>query len=165
MVMFTVFKNHSFLFLIIKLVIFLVENLESIEMHLYTYTHPKVCNVYNKLGYLSLYVFFNIFIKWREQIFFQSRLFPQKLNRVIIWSSSFTPSYVPKRVKNVYMATCAWMYIATSRRIARTCKHPKCPSTDEWTNEIYPTLDYYLAIKKWMSYWYLLHRVWTLKTY
>lgn len=83
MVMFTVFKNHSFLFLIIKFVVFLVENLESIEMHLYTYTHPKLCNVYNKLGYLSLYVFFNIFIKRRGQVFFRNRLFPQKLNRVI----------------------------------------------------------------------------------
>lgn len=56
---------HSFASLIIKLVIFLIGNSESTEMHLCTYIHPKVCNVYNKQILVPVY-FKNIFIRWRE---------------------------------------------------------------------------------------------------
>ena len=42
------------------------------------------------------------------------------------------------------------MFIAALFTIARTCKQPKCPSTDEWIKRqvyIY-TMEYYLAIKR-----------------
>ena len=42
------------------------------------------------------------------------------------------------------------MFIATLFTIVKTCKQPKCPSTDEWIKKmlyIY-TMEYYLAIKK-----------------
>ena len=42
------------------------------------------------------------------------------------------------------------MFIAAQFTIARTCKQPKCPSTDEWIKKkwhIY-TMEYYSAIKR-----------------
>ena len=45
---------------------------------------------------------------------------------------------------------CTKMFIAALFTIARTWKHPKCPSTDEWIKKtwyIY-TMEYYSAIKK-----------------
>ena len=41
------------------------------------------------------------------------------------------------------------MFIAALFTIARTCKQPKCPSTDEWIKMWYIyTIEYYSAIKK-----------------
>ena len=46
--------------------------------------------------------------------------------------------------------TCTTMFIAALVTIARTWKHPKCPSTDEWIKKIWHiyTMEYYSAIKK-----------------
>ena len=38
------------------------------------------------------------------------------------------------------------MFIAILFTIAKTCKQPKCPSTDEWIKK--NRMEYYLAIKK-----------------
>ena len=41
------------------------------------------------------------------------------------------------------------MFIAALFTIARTWKHPKCPSTDEWIKMWYIyTMEYYSAMKK-----------------
>ena len=42
------------------------------------------------------------------------------------------------------------MFIAALFTIARSCKQPKCPSTDEWIKKIWYiyTMEYYSAIKK-----------------
>ena len=46
--------------------------------------------------------------------------------------------------------SCTTMFIAALFTIARTCKQPKCPPTDEWIKKmlyIY-TMEYYSAIKR-----------------
>ena len=46
--------------------------------------------------------------------------------------------------------TCTTVFIAALFTIARSWKHPKCPSTDEWIKKmlyIY-TMEYYSAIKR-----------------
>ena len=42
------------------------------------------------------------------------------------------------------------MFIAALFKIARTCKQPKCPSTDEWIKKMWHiyTMEYYSAIKR-----------------
>ena len=42
------------------------------------------------------------------------------------------------------------MFIAALFIIARTGKHPRCPSTDEWIKKLWYiyTMEYYSAIKK-----------------
>ena len=42
------------------------------------------------------------------------------------------------------------MFIAALFTIARTWKHPKCPSTDEWIKKMWHiyTMEYYSAIKR-----------------
>ena len=42
------------------------------------------------------------------------------------------------------------MFIAAQFTIARTCKQPKCPSTDEWIKKMWYiyAMEYYSAIKK-----------------
>ena len=42
------------------------------------------------------------------------------------------------------------MFIAALFTIARTCKQPKCPSSDEWIKKMWHiyTMDYYSAIKR-----------------
>ena len=42
------------------------------------------------------------------------------------------------------------MFIAALFTIAKTWKHPKCPSTDEWIKKTWfiQTVEYYSAIKK-----------------
>ena len=46
--------------------------------------------------------------------------------------------------------TCTPMFIAALFTIAKTRKHPKCPSTDEWIKKMWYiyTMEYYSAIKK-----------------
>ena len=46
--------------------------------------------------------------------------------------------------------TCTTTFIAALFTIARTCKQPKCPSTDEWIKKMWNlhTMEYYSAIKK-----------------
>ena len=42
------------------------------------------------------------------------------------------------------------MFIAALFTIARTCKQPKCPSSDEWIKKMWHiyTMEYYSAIKR-----------------
>ena len=42
------------------------------------------------------------------------------------------------------------MFIAALFTIAKTCKEPKCPSTEEWIKKMWyiHTMEYYSAIKK-----------------
>ena len=45
--------------------------------------------------------------------------------------------------------SCTPMFNAALFTIAKTCKQPKCPLTDEWINKMYIyTMEYYSAIKK-----------------
>ena len=46
--------------------------------------------------------------------------------------------------------TCTPMFIAALFAIAKTCKQPKCPSTEEWIKKMWHiyTREYYSAIKK-----------------
>ena len=45
---------------------------------------------------------------------------------------------------------CTPMFIAALFTIAKTCKQPKCPSTEEWIKKMWfiYTAEYYSAIKK-----------------
>ena len=45
---------------------------------------------------------------------------------------------------------CTLMFIPALFTIARTGKHPKCPSTDEWIKKMWYiyTMEYFPAIKK-----------------
>ena len=46
--------------------------------------------------------------------------------------------------------TCIPLFTAALFTIARTWKHPRCPSTDEWIKKLWYiyTMEYYSAIKK-----------------
>ena len=46
--------------------------------------------------------------------------------------------------------SCTTVFIAALFTIARTWKHPKCPSTDEWIKKMWHiyTMEYYSAIKR-----------------
>ena len=49
-----------------------------------------------------------------------------------------------------YKDTCSTMFIAALFIMAKSCKEPKCPSTEEWIQKMWYiyTVEYYLAIKK-----------------
>ena len=51
-------------------------------------------------------------------------------------------------LKKTHAPTC--MFTAALFTIAKTWKHPKCPSTDEWIKKMWYiyTMEYYSAIKK-----------------
>jgi len=46
--------------------------------------------------------------------------------------------------------TCTPVFIAALFAIAKTCKQPKCPSTEEWIKKMWYiyTVEYYSAIKR-----------------
>ena len=46
--------------------------------------------------------------------------------------------------------SCTTMFTASLLTIARTWKHPKCPSTEEWIKKMWHiyTIEYYSAIKR-----------------
>ena len=50
----------------------------------------------------------------------------------------------------IQKGTCTPMFIAALVTIARSWKHPKCPSTDEWIKKMWYiyTMEYYSAIKR-----------------
>ena len=56
------------------------------------------------------------------------------------------------RDKGVLMhrGTCTPMFITALSTIAKLCKEPKCPSTDEWITKMWfiYTMEYYLAMSK-----------------
>ena len=47
-------------------------------------------------------------------------------------------------------STCIALFTVALFTIARTWKHPRCPSTDEWINKLWYiyTMEYYSAIKR-----------------
>ena len=47
--------------------------------------------------------------------------------------------------------SCTTMFTAALFTVARTWKHPKCPSTDEWIKKMWHiyTIEYYPAIKRY----------------
>jgi hypothetical protein len=53
--------------------------------------------------------------------------------------------------------TCSPMFIAALFIIARSCKEPRCPSTEEWIQKMWYiyTMEYYSAIKnnEFMKFW------------
>ena len=68
----------------------------------------------------------------------------------------------PEDVPTCNKDTCSTMFLAALFIIARICKEPRCPSTEEWIQKIWYiyTMEYYLAIKnnefmkflgKWMD--------------
>ena len=52
--------------------------------------------------------------------------------------------------KTLQKDTCTPMFTAALFTIAKTCKEPKCPSTEEWIKKMWyiHTMEYYSAIKK-----------------
>ena len=50
----------------------------------------------------------------------------------------------------IQKGTCTTMFIAALFTIARTCKQPKCPSTEKWIKKMWHiyTMEYYSAIKR-----------------
>ena len=50
----------------------------------------------------------------------------------------------------IHGGTCTPMFIAALSTIAKLCKEPKCPSTDEWIKKMWfiYTMEYYLAMRK-----------------
>jgi hypothetical protein len=72
------------------------------------------------------------------------------------------PEDVPTGNKN----TCSTLFIAALRIIARSCKEPRCPSTEERIQKMWYiyTMDYYIAIKnnsfkKFLSTWMYLENI------
>jgi hypothetical protein len=68
----------------------------------------------------------------------------------------------PEDAPTYNMDTCSTMFIAALFIIARSCKKPRCPSTEEWIQKMWYiyTMEYYSAIKnnefmkflgKWMD--------------
>ena len=58
-------------------------------------------------------------------------------------------SIYPEETK-IEKDTCIPLFIAALFTIARTCKQPRCPSTDEWVKKLWYiyTMEYYSAIKR-----------------
>jgi hypothetical protein len=56
----------------------------------------------------------------------------------------------PEDVLTSKKETCSTMFIAALFIIVRSCKEPRCPSTEEWIQKIWYicTMEYYSAIKK-----------------
>jgi len=77
-------------------------------------------------------------------------LFIRKLNTVLTedpaaWLLGIDPNDGPKYNKH----TCSTMFIAALVIIARSRKEPRCPSTKEWIQKLWPiyTVGYYSAIQ------------------
>lgn len=58
--------------------------------------------------------------------------------------------HVREMKTGVQANTCTLMFSAEFSLTAKTWKQPKCPSTDEWLNELWSThrMEYYSAIKR-----------------
>ena len=56
--------------------------------------------------------------------------------------------YPEKMQTLIQKDNCALIFIAALFTIAKTCKQPECPSTDEWIKMCIYTMEYYSAIKK-----------------
>ena len=69
-------------------------------------------------------------------------------NRGTIWPCNPTPGQTEKNM--IQKDICTPMFIAALFTIAKTCKQPKCPSTEEWIKKMWYTytMEYYSAIKR-----------------
>ena len=88
---------------------------------------------------------------------------PQKIGHSTTRRSSNTSSgHIFRNAPTVKKDTCSTMFIAALFIIARSWKEPRCPSTEEWIQEMWYiyTMEYYSAIKtnkfmkfldKWMD--------------
>ena len=56
-------------------------------------------------------------------------------NRGTIWPCNPTPGQTEKNM--IQKDICTPMFIAALFTIAKTCKQPKCPSTDEWIKKMW----------------------------
>ena len=63
--------------------------------------------------------------------------------------SNPTTGHIPRETI-IQKDTCTPVFIAALFTIARSCKEPKCPSTDEWIKKMWYiyTVEYYSAIKR-----------------
>ena len=68
---------------------------------------------------------------------------------MFIRPSNSTSRYVPQRTESMYSNTCTLVHSSTIP-IAKKWKRSKCPSVDEWINEMWSShmVEYYLAIKR-----------------
>jgi hypothetical protein len=92
-----------------------------------------------------------------------SLVVPQKIGHSTTRRSSNTsPGIYPEVFPTGNKETCSTMFIAALFIIARSWKEPRCPSTEEWIQQIWYiyTMEYYSAIKnnefmkfsgKWMD--------------
>jgi hypothetical protein len=76
---------------------------------------------------------------------------PQKIGHCTTGGShnTFLGIY-PEDVSTGKKDTCSTMFIAALFIIARSCKQPRCPSTEDWIQKMWYiyTMKYYSAIKK-----------------
>ena len=57
---------------------------------------------------------------------------------ISIRSNKQTPSYLPKRGKNLHLHnTCTWIFIAALLNTAKTWNPPRCPLGSEWIDELW----------------------------
>jgi hypothetical protein len=62
---------------------------------------------------------------------------PQKnKNRIAVWFSNTTPRNIPKGMSIYNKDTCIPMFIAALFTKVKVWKQPRCPTTDEWINEM-----------------------------
>ena len=75
--------------------------------------------------------------------------FLKKLTIVPTRPSNSTPKYITKRNENIYIPTktCTGMFTTVLFILASRWKQHKCPSTDEWINQVRNT-EYSSAIKR-----------------
>ena len=74
---------------------------------------------------------------------------PQKIGHNTTGRSSNTsPGHIPRRIPTGNKNTCYTMFIAALFIIARSCKEPRCPSTEELIQKMWYiyTVEYYSAI-------------------
>ena len=82
----------------------------------------------------------------------------KQINEFTIWSSIFTSVYVPKELKaGTWRDTYKAMLIAALFTVAENQKHPKCPLSYEWKNQMWHihTIKYDSALKR-RKFWHML---------
>ena len=75
---------------------------------------------------------------------------PQKIGYSTTWRPSYSTSeHIPQRHFNTQQRYMHTMFIAALFIIARSWKEPRCPSVDEWIQELWYiyTMEYYSAIR------------------
>ena len=98
----------------------------------------------------------------RRSLFGNSLAVAQKV-KVTIWLRSHTPRYIPKRNENIgphKNLYCTWMFRAALLIMAKKWEKPKCPSSDEWINNMWYITQWAITCsQKGMKPWYMLNMV------